>query len=93
MKFESGKVHKTFQTKDGRMCSLRWASDADLEQLTNFINEIAAEDTFVPYSPTDRETLETEAVWLKGTSELRAPMGMKVILWLKLMAKSLVLQK
>jgi RimJ/RimL family protein N-acetyltransferase len=67
MKFVEGLVHKEFTTKTGLSCSIRWPKKEDLRQLTDFINEIAKEDTYVAYGPSDHETLESEAKWLDAT--------------------------
>ncbi len=67
MQFEEGKVHKTIRTNSGAECTLRWARKDDLEQLLNFINEMAEEDTYIPYSPDDKETPESEEKWLSWT--------------------------
>ncbi len=64
MEFKAGKVHKTFQTKSGKACVIRWTKWDDLQQLTDFINKIAQEDAFLPYSPIDKETLESESKFL-----------------------------
>ncbi len=66
MEFKSGKIHKTLQIPDGRECRIRWATWDDLTELTNFINAIAQEDTWVAYSPVDSETLESEAKFLSS---------------------------
>lgn len=67
MKFVEGLVHKELTTKTGLSCAIRWPKKEDLRQLTDFINEIAKEDTYVAYGPSDHETLESEAKWLDAT--------------------------
>ena len=66
MEFKAGKVHKTFQTKSGKACVIRWAKWDDLQQLTDFINEIAQEDTYISFSPEDDVTLEFESKFLSS---------------------------
>ncbi len=66
MEFKAGKVHKTFETKSGKTCVIRWAKWDDLQQLTDLINEVAQEDTYVAYGPEDKETIESESKFLAG---------------------------
>ncbi|MBP7018259.1 GNAT family N-acetyltransferase [Candidatus Saccharibacteria bacterium] len=66
MEFKTGKVHKTFATKSGKTCIIRWAKWDDLQQLTDFINEIAQEDTYISFSPEDDVTLEFESKFLSS---------------------------
>jgi len=66
MNFEQGKIHKTFQTKSGKECVLRWARQDDAEQLRDFINELAEEDTYILFSPGDNMTLEAETEFLQN---------------------------
>lgn len=65
MQFEEGKIHKTFQTKSGKTCTLRWARQDDVHQLMDFINELAEEDTYIIFSPGDNMSLEAETEFLK----------------------------
>ena len=67
MQFVEGLIHHEFKTKTGVNCAIRWPNKKDLLQLTDFINEIAKEDTYVAYGPSDHETLESEAKWLDAT--------------------------
>lgn len=69
MQFEAGKTHRNFQTRSGNTCVLRWARESDVEQLRDFINELAEEDTYIPFSPGDNMTLEDEEEFLKSNLE------------------------
>jgi len=66
MEFEPGKIHKTFQTKSGKDCIIRWAKKDDVGQLKDFINELAEEDTFIIFSPGDNMSLEAETEFLEN---------------------------
>lgn len=48
--FESGKVVKMVQLKNGQEVTLRYAKWSDLDDLTDYINELSQEDTFITFS-------------------------------------------
>ena len=48
--FIPGKIVKQFKTKKGNEVIIRYPKWEDLEQLTEFINNLSQEDTFVLYS-------------------------------------------
>src|SRR3989344_7308432 len=57
--FTPGASIKTFTSKNGREVILRFPKEDDLQQLTDFINEVSKEDTFISLSG-EQFTLEEE---------------------------------
>lgn len=59
-----GKVIKSFVSKSGKPIVLRFAQLSDLEQMTKYINDVSAENTFITLSG-EVLTLEEEAKYLQ----------------------------
>lgn len=64
MEFETGKIHKQFNTKSGKVCVIRWVKIEDSKQLMDFINELAREDTFIGYGPESTKTMAQETMFV-----------------------------
>lgn len=48
--FQPGKIVKTFTSKSGKKIVIRYPQWKDLNQLTEYINKLSAEDTFTTFS-------------------------------------------
>lgn len=66
--FEPGKTLKTFTSKKGNAVVLRLAKSDDLAAMTDYINNLSLEDTFVSFSG-EQLTLEEEKKFLDEALE------------------------
>lgn len=60
-----GQVVAEFTTKDGRQAVIRYPQASDLQAMTDSINELSAENTFIRFGG-EQQTLEQEAKYLDG---------------------------
>ena len=60
------KIISTITTKSGRVIGFRYPTIDDVQIITDFINKISAEKTFIVLQGEQFE-VETEKVWLEGT--------------------------
>ena len=63
--FIPGKIIKTFISKKGIQITLRYPVWEDLQQMTDYINTLSQEDTYIIFSG-EKVSLEHEAVYLAG---------------------------
>lgn len=63
--FIPGQIVKTFQSRKGNEIVIRYPRWEDLDALTEYINRLSAEDTFLTFSG-EKLSREEEAVYLAG---------------------------
>lgn len=64
-KFTPGKVVTEFKTKTGKNAVIRYPKWEDLHDMTDWINKLSAEDTFVPFSG-EQVSIADEAGYLSS---------------------------
>lgn len=77
--FVPGFLVKTFQTKSGKTAEIRYPQWQDLEMVTDYINSLSKEDTFITFSG-EKIAKEEEAKYLANVFT-DSEMGEKVVLY------------